>query len=72
MRELVRTNDTVLLSWLGALLRDSGIETIVFDAHTSILEGSLGVIPRRLMVLDEDYAEARRVVTEAGEGAHLV
>ena len=72
MRELVRTNDAVLLSWLTALLRDSGIESIVFDAHTSVLEGSLGAIPRRLMVLDEDYAEARRVVTEAGEGAHLV
>jgi hypothetical protein len=72
MRELVRTNDAVLLSWLAALLRDSGIESIVFDAHTSILEGSLGVIPRRLMVLDDDYAEARRVVTEAGEGGHLV
>ena len=72
MRELVRTNDAVLLSWLTALLRDSGIESIVFDAHTSVLEGSLGAIPRRLMVLDEDYAEARRVVTEAGEGNHLV
>lgn len=72
MRELVRTNDAVLLSWLTALLRDSGIESMVFDAHTSVLEGSLGAIPRRLMVLDEDYAEARRVVTEAGEGDHLV
>lgn len=72
MRELIRTNDAVLLSWLAALLRDSGIESIVFDAHTSVLEGSLGAIPRRLMVLDEDYAEARRIVTEAGEGVHLV
>jgi len=71
MRELVRTNDPVLLSWLAALLRDSGIESIVFDAHTSVLEGSLGAIPRRLMVLDEDYDAARRVVTDAGEGRQL-
>ena len=72
MRELVRTNDPVLLSWLTALLRDSGIETIVFDAHTSVLEGSVGAIPRRLMVLEEDYAAARRIVTDAGEGNQLV
>lgn len=72
MRELVRANDPVLLSWLTALLRDAGIETVVFDAHTSVLEGSVGAIPRRLMVLDEDYEAARRIVTDAGEGNQLV
>ena len=55
MKELVRSNDPVLLDWLQVLLRDSGIETVVFDAHMSILEGSAGAIQRRLMVLDEDF-----------------
>ena len=71
MKELLRTNNTVLLSWLAALLADERIETVVFDAHTSILEGSAGAIPRRLMVIDDDYARARRVMTEAGEGGRL-
>lgn len=72
MKELVRTNDPVLLDWLQVLLRDSGIETVIFDAHMSILEGSAGAIQRRLMVLDEDYERARTRVTDAGEGHQLV
>ena len=72
MKELVRTNDPVLLSWLQALLRDGGIEAVVFDAHTSVLEGSAAAIQRRLMVADDDHDQARRVIVEAGEGAHLV
>lgn len=72
MKELVRTNDPVLLSWLTALLKDSGIEAFLFDAHTSVLEGSANAIQRRLMVVDEDYTEARQIVTEAGEGGSLV
>ena len=72
MKELVRTNDPVLLSWLTALLKDSGIEAILFDAHTSVLEGSANAIQRRLMVVNEDYAAARRIITEAGEGGRLV
>jgi hypothetical protein len=72
MKELVRTNDPVLLSWLTALLRDSGIESHVFDTHMSILEGSAGAIPRRLMVADDDEAAARRLIEQAGDGVHLV
>ena len=72
MKELVRTNNPVLLSWLQSLLRDSGVESFVFDAHTSILEGSANAIPRRLMVADDDYPLARQTMTEAGEGKHLV
>lgn len=67
MKELLRTTDPVRLSWLTALLADAGIEAVVLDQHTSILEGSIGAIPRRLMVHDEDYAQARRVLHEAGE-----
>ena len=65
MQELLRTNDTVLLSWLEALLADSGIEAVVLDRHTSILEGSIGALPRRLVVRDEDAARARHILREA-------
>jgi hypothetical protein len=71
MKELLRTNDIVRLSWLQALLADAGIASHVFDLHTSVVEGSIGILPRRLMVGDEDYARARRVLLDAGEGAEM-
>lgn len=67
MKELLRTTDPVRLSWLLALLNDAGIEGIVLDTHTSILEGSIGAIPRRLMVAEEDHAAACRLLRDAGE-----
>ena len=67
MTELLRTTDPVRLSWLVALLADAGIEAIVQDSYTSILEGSIGAIPRRLMVGTEDAAQAVRILREAGE-----
>ena len=67
MEELLRTNDVVRLSWLVALLGDSRIEAIVLDTHTSILEGSIGALPRRLMVHTADAERARRLLVEAGE-----
>jgi hypothetical protein len=65
--ELLRSNDLVRLSWLTALLADSGIDAITLDMHTSVVEGSIGAIPRRLMVGDEDVARARQVLADAGE-----
>jgi len=67
MREVLRTTDLVRLSWLQALLAESGIDTILLDSHTSVLEGSIGAIPRRLMVVDEDFDKAMRVMREADE-----
>jgi len=67
MKELLRTNDPVRLSFIEALLKDSGIESVVFDAHFSVLEGSVGILPRRLMVLEEDYDAARRLLRETGQ-----
>ncbi len=67
MRELLRTNDPVKLSWLQALLADAGIEAMVLDTHTSIVEGSIGAIPRRLCVIPEDFERAKRVLEDAGE-----
>lgn len=67
MREVVKSNDPVRLSFLMVLLRDAGIETILLDQHASIMDGSIGAIPRRIMVADGDYSRARRVLQEAGE-----
>lgn len=67
MKELLRSNDIVKLSWLQALMADAGIETLVLDHHTSIVEGSIGILPRRLMVSDDDYPRACQVMRDAGE-----
>jgi Putative prokaryotic signal transducing protein len=67
MKELFRTNDFVRLSWAEALLASAGIAAIVLDTHTSIIEGSIGAIPRRLMVSDDDHARARAVLAAAEE-----
>ena len=71
MKELLRTNDVVKLSWLKALLSDAGIEALVLDQHMSVLEGSAGAIPRRLMVADSDHERALRVLRDAGESAEI-
>ncbi len=64
MRELIRTNDAALLSFLQAVLADAGVEAIVLDAHTSVIEGSAGAIPRRVMVADDELAAAERLLAE--------
>ncbi len=69
MRELLRTNDTVRLSWLQAMLASAGIEAVILDTHTSILEGSAGAIPRRLLVHEADELRARAGWTEIEEAA---
>ena len=65
MRTLAQSNDLVRLSFLVALLRDAGIESVLLDAHVSAVEGSIGAIPRRLVVLEEDERQARRILSEA-------
>lgn len=69
MKELLRTNNAVRLSFVQALLRDSGIDSLVLDHHTSLVEGSIGAIPRRLMVAERDFGRARAVLEAAGEDA---
>jgi hypothetical protein len=71
VRELVRTNDVVLVSAIGALLDGAAIDHLVLDQNMSILEGSLGVIPRRILVHDDDNRAARRLLTVAGLGHEL-
>ncbi|HEX5280775.1 MAG TPA: DUF2007 domain-containing protein [Micropepsaceae bacterium] len=65
MKELLRTNNFVYLSYAQAVLQDAGIESLVFDSHMSVMEGSLGVLPRRLMVADFDLTRAKRLLDEA-------
>ena len=67
MRVVLASNDPVRLSFLIVLLADAGIESVVLDGHTSVLEGSAGAIPRRLMVSTDDFDRARRLLRDAGE-----
>ncbi len=71
MRILLRTNDLVVLSKAQALLAGVGIGAVVLDAHMSVLDGSIGALPRRLMVADEDWAAARRLLMREGLGHEL-
>jgi hypothetical protein len=66
LRELVRTNDIVLVSAIGALLDGANIHHLVLDQNMSVIEGSLGVLPRRILVHAEDAREARQLLTDAG------
>lgn len=59
METLLSTNDPVRLSFAVSLLEAAGIGHLVADQHMSVLEGSIGVFPRRLMVLADDVAAAR-------------
>ncbi|CAN5287379.1 DUF2007 domain-containing protein [soil metagenome] len=65
MKELLRTNDIVLLSYVGHLLSEAAIDHTVFDAHISAVEGSIGAFPRRVMVAEDDLNAARRILGNA-------
>jgi Putative prokaryotic signal transducing protein len=67
MKELFRTNNAVRLSWAQAQLRDAGIDSLILDHHTSLVEGSIGAIQRRLMVADRDHHHAGAVIAAAEE-----
>ena len=71
MREIVRTNDLVLITAIEALLKGAGIRHTVLDQNMSVLEGSLGLLPRRILVEDDNVARARRLLTDAGLGHEL-
>ncbi|MBI1331025.1 MAG: DUF2007 domain-containing protein [Alphaproteobacteria bacterium] len=65
MREILKSNNPVELSFAEALLRDAGIETVQFDSHMSVLDGSMVILPRRLMVSDADEDRARAILVDA-------
>ena len=66
MKELVRTNDAVLISFVEALMRDAGIAYLVADQNMSVLDGSLGILPRRIMVDEDEIVRARAILADAG------
>jgi Putative prokaryotic signal transducing protein len=71
MQELVRTNDAVLISAIEALLNGARIHHMVVDRNMSVLEGSIGIFPRRILV-DEDHIDAaRRLLEDAGFAEEL-
>jgi hypothetical protein len=69
LKEIARSTDPVRLSFLTALLADGGVTAILFDTHASIVQGSLGVLPQRLMVADDEY-EAAVAILKAAEEWH--
>ncbi len=68
MVELARMNDPVLISYILSVLEEEGIKAVVLDEHTSILEGSIGAIQRRIMVLEEDLPGARQIIDDLAPG----
>lgn len=66
MKELFRSNDPVRMSRALSLLEDEGIVGFQMDQHMSVLEGSLGILPQRLMVADRDEFMARAILRDAG------
>ncbi len=66
MKIVMQTNDPAALAFAQALLDGEGIAFFVLDVHMSSLEGSIGILPRRLAVPDRDAARAREILTENG------
>ncbi len=68
----MRTNDAVLVSAVEALLKGANIHHLVLDQNMSVLEGSIGILPRRVMVAEDQAQSARRLLKDAGLGAELL
>jgi hypothetical protein len=66
MIELLRTNDAVVISFVQSLLRDAGIDCLVADQNMSVMDGSLGILPRRILIAEEDAKEAKAILVDAG------
>ena len=67
----MRTNDSVLVSAVEGLLDGAGIEHLVLDQNMSVLEGSIGILPRRVLVADDQVNSARKLLEDAGLGREL-
>lgn len=72
MREMLRSNDAVLLSYAESVLQERGITSLIADQHISVIEGSIGAFPRRLLVQEEEWSAAHRALREAGLEAWLI
>jgi hypothetical protein len=65
MRAVLKTTDPVLLTYAANLLSQEGVESVVFDTHASVMDGSMGMLPRRLMVLNADFSRAEHLLRAA-------
>ncbi|MBX3523093.1 MAG: DUF2007 domain-containing protein [Xanthobacteraceae bacterium] len=71
MDEIVRTNDVVLISAIEALFKSANIPYFIADQHMSVMDGSLGFLPRRVLVGEDYFERAKRLLTDAGLGNTL-
>ena len=71
MKQLIRTTDIVIISHIQAILDAEGIATFELDVNMSVLDGSLGILPRRIMVADDEYDDAVQLITDAGLAMEL-
>lgn len=68
MKELFRSNDAVLLSFADALLKEAGIEHVIADGNMAVMEGTLGILPRRMLVREDEWDEAADILRDAELG----
>lgn len=64
MIELLRTTDPTIIAFASALLKGEDIDCFEMDVNMSVLEGSIGIFPRRMMVRQSDYDRALRVLRD--------
>ncbi len=65
MRAVLKSTNPVVLNYAANVLEQEGIESVIFDTHASVMDGSMGFMPRRLMVLDDDFNRARTLLLQA-------
>ena len=68
MREIIRSNDPILLNFAQVLLRDAGVDAVLMDQNMSVMEGSIGILQRRLMVPVGDIEQARQIMIDSDLG----
>jgi len=65
MHEILKSNNVVELNFAEVVLKDAGIPSVVLDSHMSVMDGSMVILPRRLMVSNEDEARAQAILKDA-------
>ncbi len=71
MKEIIRTNNPALLSFVDALLKDAGLSYFIADQNISVAEGSIGAFPRRVLIAEEHEDEARQLLADADLASEL-
>jgi hypothetical protein len=66
MRELIRSNDPVLISFATSVLTDASVQHTVTDTHMNVIDGSIGAVASRILVNPDQHDQARRLLEEAG------